>query len=189
MLKTFRMECHEESALGPSDRFACSVWRERFSLSVRSVDINLSAPLRSPQAGFLLEPRGYEEGAMLDEHSGESRDAADPQTSILAEVSREMVRLYKEQFGRGPTKARSEFAGPDLLICTLEDTFTPAERKLVEMGEHQRMRDTRLYFQHATEDDFRGTVERILDRRVRAFTSGLDTSEDVSAEVFYLEPR
>ncbi|HEX2096362.1 MAG TPA: Na-translocating system protein MpsC family protein [Solirubrobacterales bacterium] len=112
----------------------------------------------------------------------------DPGASALAEVSREMVRLYKEQFGRGPTKARSDFAGPDTLICTLEDTFTPAERKLVEMGEHQRMRDTRLYFQHATEGDFRGAVERVLNRRVRAFTSGLDAQEDVSAEVFYLEP-
>jgi uncharacterized protein YbcI len=125
---------------------------------------------------------------MSDEHGGDSSGSVDPQTSVLAEVSREMVRLYKEQFGRGPTKARSDFAGPDTLICTLEDTFTPAERKLVEMGEHQRMRDTRLYFQHATEADFRVAVERIVKRRVRAFTSGLDTNEDVSAEVFYLEP-
>jgi Na+-translocating membrane potential-generating system MpsC-like protein len=29
--------------------------------------------------------------------------------SIRAEISREMVRLYKELFGRGPTKARTEF--------------------------------------------------------------------------------
>ena len=54
--------------------------------------------------------------------------------SVRAELSREMVRLYKEQFGRGPTKAKSEFAGPDVLVCTLEDSFTPAERKLAEMG-------------------------------------------------------
>jgi hypothetical protein len=58
--------------------------------------------------------------------------------SIRAEISREMVRLYKELFGRGPTKARTEFAGPDIVICSLENTFTPAERSLAEMGEHQR---------------------------------------------------
>lgn len=46
--------------------------------------------------------------------------------SIRAEISREMVRLYKELFGRGPTKARTEFAGPDIVICSLENTFTPA---------------------------------------------------------------
>jgi uncharacterized protein YbcI len=114
-------------------------------------------------------------------------EAVDSATSILAEISREMVRLYKEQFGRGPTKARSNFAGPDTLICTLENTFTPAERRLAEMGEEQRLRDTRLYFQHATEKQFCETVERVLGRRVRAFISGLDTGKDVSAEVFYLE--
>src|SRR5215203_4246295 len=38
--------------------------------------------------------------------------------SFYAEISREMVRLYKEQFGRGPTKARTAFAGADCLICT-----------------------------------------------------------------------
>jgi uncharacterized protein YbcI len=107
--------------------------------------------------------------------------------SIRAEISREMVRIYKEQFGRGPTKVKTDFAGPDVVVCTLEDSFTPAERSLVEMGEHQRMRDTRLYFQHATEKQFRTTIERLLGRRVRAFLSGLDTASDVSAEVFYLE--
>jgi uncharacterized protein YbcI len=113
--------------------------------------------------------------------------AVDGATSTLAEISREMVRLYKEQFGRGPTKARSNFAGPDTLICTLENSLTPAERRLAEFGEHQRLRDTRLYFQHATEAQFCEVVERVLDRRVRAFISGTDTHRDVSAEVFFLE--
>jgi uncharacterized protein YbcI len=109
--------------------------------------------------------------------------------SIRAEVSREMVRLYKELFGRGPTKARTEFAGPDVVICTLENTFTPAERSLVEMGEHQRLRDTRMYFQAATADRFTGVVERVTGRKVRSFLSGLDADKDVCAEVFYLEHR
>ena len=107
----------------------------------------------------------------------------------LAEISREMVRLYKEQFGRGPTRAKTSFAGPDVVICTLEDSFTPAERKLAEMGEHQRLRDTRLYFQHATEDDFRSVIEQVLGRKVRAFNSSTDTETDVSVEVFHLEPE
>jgi uncharacterized protein YbcI len=80
---------------------------------------------------------------MSDDPALASVQAADPNSSILSEISRQMVRLYKEQFGRGPTKARTSFAGPDTLICTLEDTFTPAERRLAEMGEHQRLCDTR----------------------------------------------
>lgn len=106
--------------------------------------------------------------------------------SARAEISREMVRLYKELFGRGPNKARTEFAGPDILICSLENTFTPAERSLSEMGEHQRLRDTRMYFQAATADRFREIVERVTGRKVRAFISGLDAEADVCSEVFYL---
>jgi uncharacterized protein YbcI len=123
---------------------------------------------------------------MLDERAPPRAD--DSQTSVLAEISREMVRLYKEQFGRGPTKTRTNFAGLDIVIVTLEDSLTPAERRLAEMEEHQRLRDTRLYFQHATEDQFKGVIERLLDRTVRAFVSGIDTRQDVSCEVFYLDP-
>jgi len=108
--------------------------------------------------------------------------------SVRAHISREMVRLYKEQFGRGPTKARTDFAGPDVVMCTLENSFTPAERKLSALGESQRLRDTRLYFQHVTETEFRDVIERALHRKVRGFISGVDTAMDISAELFYLEP-
>jgi uncharacterized protein YbcI len=120
------------------------------------------------------------------------RDEADDgeqYASVVAEISREMVRIYKEQFGRGPTKARTNFAGPDVVIATLERSLTPAERRLAQMGEHQRLRDTRLYFQYASEKTFRETIERILGRKVRAFVSGLDAEQDVATEIFYLEPQ
>lgn len=125
----------------------------------------------------------------IEPHSTESNGEASAYESVRAEISREMVRLYKELFGRGPTKTRTEFAGPDIVICTLENTFTPAERSLAEMGEHQRLRDTRMYFQSATNDKFREIVERVTGRKVRAFISGLDAGVDICAEVFYLESR
>jgi uncharacterized protein YbcI len=109
--------------------------------------------------------------------------------SVQLAVSNAMVGLYKEQFGRGPTRARTDFAGPNILISTLEDSLTPAERSLAKLGEHERVRDIRTFFQHAAEDQFRGLVEGITDRKVWAFVSGIDTSEDVSSEIFYLEPE
>jgi uncharacterized protein YbcI len=109
--------------------------------------------------------------------------------SLQMEVSNALVRLYKEQFGRGPTKARTDWAGPDLLVTTLENSFTPAERNLAHMGEHQRLRDTRMFFQYATEHEFRTTIEAITGRKVLAFVSGLDTEHDISSELFYFEPR
>src|SRR4051794_24690756 len=40
-------------------------------------------------------------------------------TSALTQISNTMVRLYKEQFGRGPTSARTNWAGPDTIITVL----------------------------------------------------------------------
>jgi uncharacterized protein YbcI len=101
-----------------------------------------------------------------------------------------MVRLYKEQFGRGPTKARTNWAGPDTLVTILEDTLTPAERNLVKLGEHQRLRDLRMFFQYATVPQFCEPVERVSGRKVRAFHSSIDTVADgMAVEVFVLHPE
>jgi uncharacterized protein YbcI len=116
-----------------------------------------------------------------------STDVPEGQSVQLA-VSNAMVRLYKDLFGRGPTRARTNFAGPDVLVATLQDTLTPAEQSMVALGEHTRLRDTRMFFQHASETEFRDAVERITGRKVRAFVSGIDTKADVATEIFYLEP-
>src|SRR5581483_881895 len=108
--------------------------------------------------------------------------------SPMLEISNAMVRLYKEAFGRGPTKARAQFAGQDMLVVVLESSLTVAERNLVAMGEHQRLREARLFFQYALEDQFRGIVEQALGRRTKAFISGMDTARDVAVEVFTLQP-
>jgi uncharacterized protein YbcI len=107
--------------------------------------------------------------------------------SPMLEISNAMVRLYKEAFGRGPTKARAQFAGPDTLIVILESSLTVAERNLVALGEHQRLREARLFFQYALEDQFRGIVEQALGRRTVAFVSGIDAARDVAMEIFTLE--
>ena len=118
---------------------------------------------------------------------GDGHLSRNPETRVTSELSNEMVRIYKEIFGRGPTRARVDWAGRDALLCTLEDSLTPAERKMVEVGEHQRLRETRMFFQHVCENDFRESVERVTGRKVRAFVSGIDTETDVSSEVFYFE--
>ncbi len=109
--------------------------------------------------------------------------------SLLMSISNEMVRLFKDQFGRGPTSARAVWAGPDTILVTLEQTLTPAERKLVQMGEHERLRETRMFFQYASVRDFCEPVERLTGRKVRAFISGIDTEADgLATEVFVLHP-
>jgi uncharacterized protein YbcI len=110
-------------------------------------------------------------------------------TSVLAAVSKALVTLHKEQFGRGPTNVRSHFAGPDALVCILEDVMLPAERKMIAMGEHQRVRDGRVAFQAATREEFVAAVEQIVKRKVRAFASATDVERDVVFENYVFEPE
>jgi uncharacterized protein YbcI len=124
-----------------------------------------------------------------------STDASQPtadeaRTSVLMEISNTMVGLYKTQFGRGPTAARTHWCGPHALTCFLEDTLTPAERNMVKMGEHDRLRDTRMFFQFATVREFCEPVERITGRTVRSFQSSIDTEADgLSTETFIFYPE
>ncbi len=110
--------------------------------------------------------------------------------SALAKISNAMVGLYKSQFGRGPTSARTHWCGPDAVTCFLEDTLSPAERNLVKMGEHQRLRDTRMFFQYATVREFCEPVEQITGRTIRSFHSSIDTEVDgLSLESFLFYPE
>jgi uncharacterized protein YbcI len=106
----------------------------------------------------------------------------------LSAISNEMVRIYKDQFGRGPTKTRTVWASPDILLVTLEQTFTPAERRLRELGEHGRLRELRMLFQYADTKVFCDPIERLTGRTVRAFVSGIDTDSDLASELFVLHP-
>jgi uncharacterized protein YbcI len=136
-------------------------------------------------------------GVLVEAMAADQEDEANPERalksvaedSVLSAISNEMVRLYKDQFGRGPTKTRTDWAGPDVLVVTLEQTFTPAERSLQRMGEHQRLRDLRLLFQYAEVDTFCKPIERLIGRKVRAFISGIDTKADVATELYVLHPR
>jgi uncharacterized protein YbcI len=109
--------------------------------------------------------------------------------TTLQSVSNAMVKLHKEQFGRGPTNARSYFAGPDTLVCTLEESLLPAERTMVEMGEHHRVRETRMFLQVASQEEFVDVVEKLVSRKVRAFASAIDPEPGVVFEIFSFEPQ
>lgn len=113
-----------------------------------------------------------------------------PDNSIQARVSDTLVGLYKEHLGRGPTKARTDWAGDDTLVVVLEHTLTQTERNLVRIGEHGRLRDTRMVFHYASIREFCEPIEVITGRKVRAFISGIDTEVDgLSTEMFVLHPK
>jgi len=113
--------------------------------------------------------------------------AATGQDPLLG-ISKGMVALYKEAFGRGPSQARARFVGPDTLLVSLESSLTVAERNLVAMGEHLRLREARLFLSDKLEGQFRAIVEQALGRRTVAYVSGIDIVRDVTIKLFTLEP-
>ena len=134
-------------------------------------------------AHFQRERRGV---AMPGPRRTEARQQY-PVGSLLQDVSNAMVALHKEQFGRGPTRAESHFADDDALLCIMEDALLPAERTMVEMGEQQRVRESRMFLQVATAEQFIATVETITGRTVRGFASATDPDHGIVMETFIFE--
>jgi uncharacterized protein YbcI len=99
-----------------------------------------------------------------------------------------MVALHKEQFGRGPTRARSHFAGPDTLVCVLDDVLLPAEHSMVQMGEQLRVAETRMFMQVATRDRFVDVIEQIVGRKAYSFSSAADPDRGLVVEICIFEP-
>lgn len=106
---------------------------------------------------------------------------------LLAAVTREIVRLHAMHYGKGPTRARSYWAG-DTLVCQMEETLTSVERTLVDGGKGLEVHALRHSFQELMEDQFTAAVERVTGRRVRAFLSQSNFNPDIDVEIFVLEP-
>jgi uncharacterized protein YbcI len=101
-------------------------------------------------------------------------------------ISNAITKLQHDHYGRGPESV-STVVGYDHIICFLENTFMPVERTLIDAGEIDAVRQTRLAFQRAMESRFKNTVEEISGRKVRAFLSQVSLNPDIAVEVFVLE--
>jgi len=116
--------------------------------------------------------------------SAEIRPGADRGSSLVAEISREIVRIHARFYGRGPTKAKTVWRD-EIVVCILEDLFTKAEQLLVDGGRFEDVRAHRTAFQDEVEPLFRGCVEAVTGRRVQSFLSQV-AIDGVASEVFVL---
>jgi uncharacterized protein YbcI len=106
---------------------------------------------------------------------------------LAAAVSRTLVQLYKECYGKGPTKARTHI-GDDLIVCVLEGGFVKAERTLVGAGLGEVVADQRGAFQDTMRESFVRAVEQVSGRTVISFMSGVDVETEMNSELFVLKP-
>jgi len=116
-------------------------------------------------------------------------DAPVQEHGPLGAVTREIVKMHSRHFGRGPRSARSEWVGPDGILCLMRETFTAAESTLIKGGHGGQVREVRQSLQDVMKSRFREVLEEILGRRVIAILSQIDVDEDVAVEFVLLAPR
>jgi uncharacterized protein YbcI len=104
---------------------------------------------------------------------------------MRATISKEIVRLQAEYYGKGPTRAKT-YIVEDLVVVVLQESFTRAEKTLAERGEKDAIEHIRRRFQQQMADAFTSVVEQATGRKVRVFLSETNVDQDVSVETFLL---
>ncbi len=98
-----------------------------------------------------------------------------------------MVGLHRRYYGRGATKARTFQVHSELVIVELRDVYLTVERTLIERGQQNAVRQTRLTFQQAMYQEFVAAVEEIVERKVVSYATELFAAPEALVELFYLE--
>jgi uncharacterized protein YbcI len=113
--------------------------------------------------------------------------AGTEKTAFLADISRGLVTLHREYYGKGPTKAKTYMVN-DTVVCLLHGGFTIVERTLIEDGNAEAVHEIRHSFQRSMEDRFTRIVEEATQRKVIAYMSQIHHDPDIVVELFVLEP-
>ena len=104
----------------------------------------------------------------------------------LGNISRRIVQLHKEFYGRGPTKAKTYISG-DVVVVLMRGGFTRVEETLLEEGRGDSVISQRMDFQEVMVDRFKQVVEEETGRKVVAMMSGSHQHPDLLGEMFVLE--
>jgi uncharacterized protein YbcI len=104
----------------------------------------------------------------------------------MATITRELVALHSEYYGKGPTKARS-YRVNDTVVSILEGGFTTVEATLIAEGKSRAVHEVRRSFQSAMEGRFRAIVEGATGHKVIAYMGQIHTDPDLAVELFVLD--
>jgi uncharacterized protein YbcI len=106
---------------------------------------------------------------------------------LLSAISTGIVKMLRENYGRGPIKAKT-YALDDIIVCVLRGSgFTPLEKTMMEGGEPDRVVAMREDFQRLIATRYRAMIEELTGRRVLAFLSQAHVEPDITLEVFFID--
>jgi uncharacterized protein YbcI len=104
-----------------------------------------------------------------------------------AAISNAAVRIHREYLRRGPQHARTTIVG-DLVVVMLHDALTPAERRLVDVGQAADVIRVRQTLQDTMRGDLVAAVEQLTGRRVLASMTANHIDPDLTCRILVLAP-
>lgn len=108
--------------------------------------------------------------------------------SLLSRISSEVVKTFKEYYGKGPTSAKS-YMIDDLLFVVMRGGLNAAEKFLLEKGEVDVVRQYRQTFENRMDEILSKKIEELTGRTVIAFNSQILFEPDMSVEIFVFDDR
>jgi uncharacterized protein YbcI len=105
---------------------------------------------------------------------------------LNAALARAVVGEWRDQLGRGPTKAQAFYRGK-VVVVILSDCMTTLEQNLAAGGQTKALRMLHGGLERAMRKSLVGTVEELTGRKVDAFMSAHSVEPDVVAELFVLD--
>jgi uncharacterized protein YbcI len=106
---------------------------------------------------------------------------------MLAAISNAVVRIHKQFYGKGPTKARAHLS-ESALVVVLESGLMRSERTLCERGQADTVVRARLTMQRSIEPELRAVIEGQLRRPVRSLMNALDPQNELEVVICILAP-
>jgi uncharacterized protein YbcI len=123
-----------------------------------------------------------------DPESPAERRGPPSEAEVQTEISREILRIHEESYGKGATAAHT-YVGNGYVVVVLDDPeLLPNEKFLLDNGKRDTVMQVRTQYQHAIQASFRAAVERATGRRVVGFASTTNFEDHrFVAEIFRLE--
>ena len=109
--------------------------------------------------------------------------------SLENEFSKAIIRFEKEHLGRGPVEARTYFI-EDMILVRLRGILTPAEQKLAESPDGQRLvKETRRQLFETSRAFIEDIVREVCDREVLSLHTDMSTRSGERVIVLTVDKR
>lgn len=125
--------------------------------------------------------------ATHEEHlseAGRADASSEVPSSLLSQISNEMVRAQKTYLGRGPVRAKS-YLLDDFLLIVMRDGLLPIERTMLDAGKPDTVRQYRQDFENEMTERLIVKMEELTGRKILTYQSQILFDPDIVVEIFF----